>query len=299
MVPQAGHTALLVQTSAHVPLASRVLPAGQAHVPLEQLPLQHGVPPAVQVPPFGMHIGVVVDVEVVLVVVEVVLAVQAGAQPTNPGLPATQTSSFVRHCSQLASSRIGQRPEQPIQIVVVPSAAKTQLQLAGQGGSHISGSGAHTPPIRSCTHTSLQHSSLAVQGASTGRHIGVVVEVVLVDVEVVGVSVVVVVGVGVVVCVWQVPLTQTRLSQHWSVLVQCLPSRLHPGGSPAASRMPSDASVPPTRAAPINLRALPRVRLPSASPLASSSKKLSSLAIGRASSQNGGTPQPRRVTPRS
>src|SRR5215212_4090120 len=182
-----------------------------------------------------MHIGVVVDVEVVLVVVEVVLSVQAGAQPTNPELPATQTSSFVMHCSQLASKRIIQRPEQPIQIVVVPSAAKTQLQLAGQGGSHISGSGAHTPPIRSCTHTSLQHSSLVSQGLPLGMHIRVVdVEVVLVDVEVVGVSVVEVVGVGVVVCVWQVPLTQTRLSQHWSFLVQCLPARLQPGGSPAA-----------------------------------------------------------------
>src|SRR5215208_8173870 len=235
-----------------------------------------------------MHIGVVVDVEVVLVVVEVVLSVQAGAQPTNPGLPATQTSSFVMHCSQLASSRIIQRPEQPIQIVVVPSAAKTQLQLAGQGGSHISGSGAHSPPNRPSTHSSLQHSSLAVQGASTGRHIGVVVEVVLVDVEVVGVSVVEVVGVGVVVCVWQVPLTQTRVPQHWSVLVQCLPSRLQPGGAAPASPMPSDASQPPTRAAPITLRALPRVRLPSASPLANSSKKPSSLAIGAASSHKGG-----------
>src|SRR5215211_8182881 len=104
----------------------------------------------------------------------------------------------------------------------------------------------------------------------------VLVEVVLVDVEVVvvGVSVVVVVG------VWQVPLGQTRLPQHCVFLVQFFPARLHPGRSAAASRMPSDPSVPPTRAAPINLRALPRVRLPSASPLASSSKKPSSLAIG-------------------
>src|SRR5215217_1449585 len=113
-------------------------------------------------------------------------------------------------------------------------------------------------------------------------HIGVVVVVGVSVVVVVGVSVVVVVGVSVVVVVgvWQVPLTQTRLPQHCVSLVQCLPSRLHPGGSPAASRMPSDPSEPPTRAAPINLRALPRVMLPSASPLASSSKKLSSLAIG-------------------
>jgi hypothetical protein len=43
---------------------------------LEQLPLQHGVPPVLQVPPLGWHIGVV-DVEVVLVevLVEVVLVV--------------------------------------------------------------------------------------------------------------------------------------------------------------------------------------------------------------------------------
>src|SRR5215213_9928175 len=103
-------------------------------------------------------------------------------------------------------------------------------------------------------------------------------------------QVVVVVGVSVVAGVWQVPLTQTRLPQHCGFLVQCLPVRLHPGGAPAASPMPSDPSLPPTRAAPINLRALPRERLPSASPLARSSKKLSSLAIGRASSQNGGAP---------
>jgi hypothetical protein len=118
----------------------------------------------------------------------------------------------------------------------------------------------------------LQHSVLAVQEAPFGRPEQVVVdvEVVLVDVEVVG--------------VWQVPLTQTRLPQHCGSLVQFLPRRLHPGGSADASPMPSDPSVPPTRAAPINLRALPRVRLPSASPLARSSKKPSSLAIGRASS---------------
>jgi len=118
-----------------------------------------------------------------------------------------------------------------------------------------------------------------------GVHVvgGDVVEVVGVSVvEVVGVSVVEVVGVSVVevVGVWQVPLTQTRLPQHWSFLVQCFPARLQPGGSPAASRMPSDPSAPPARAAPINLRALPRVMEPSASPLANASKKLSSLAIG-------------------
>ena len=115
--------------------------------------------------------------------------------------------------------------------------------------------------------------------------VGVVVEV-LVDVEVVGVVVVVVV-----VCAWQVPLAQFLL-QHWSFLVQCLPLRLHPGGSAPASPMPSDPSVPPRRAAPINLSALPRVTLPSASPLARSSKKLSSLAIGSPSPKRAGLVSP-------
>jgi hypothetical protein len=48
-----------------------------------------------------------------------------------------------------------------------------------------------------------------------------------------------------------------------------------------------EAKAAPTRAPPINLIALARVTLPSASPLASSSKKLSSLAIGRAPSHIG------------
>jgi hypothetical protein len=124
----------------------------------------------------------------------------------------------------------------------------------------------------------------AVQGVlKSGRHIGVVVEVevVLVEVEVVLVEVVVVgvVVVVVVVLAWQLPLEQLPL-QHCVSLVQFFPLRLHPGGSADASPMPTDPSAPPTRAAPINLRALPRVREPSASPLARSSKKPSSLAIG-------------------
>jgi hypothetical protein len=58
-----------VQGSAQVPLLSPTLPDSQQK-PLEQLPLQHGVPPVLQVSPFGMH---KVVVEVVLVEVEVVL----------------------------------------------------------------------------------------------------------------------------------------------------------------------------------------------------------------------------------
>jgi hypothetical protein len=60
--------------------------------------------------------------------------------------------------------------------------------------------------------------------------------------------------------------------QHWLFLVQCFPLRLQPGGS-AAATPPSDASVPPRRAAPISLSALPREMLPLASALASSSKE--------------------------
>src|SRR5215212_6739886 len=120
----------------------------------------------------------------------------------------------------------------------------------------------------------LQQSSSPEQAVLLGRHIGVVVEVVLVEVVVVGVVVVVVV------CARQLPPEQFKL-QHCSFLVQCLPLRLQPIGSASASApIPSDPSVPPTTAAPINLRALDRVTLPSASPLARSSKKLSPLAIG-------------------
>ena len=130
------------------------------------------------------------------------------------------------------------------------------------------------------TQKPLQHSLLAVpQVSPSGRHIGVVdvevvlveVLVVLVEVEVVGVVVEVLVVV-VVVCAWHVPPEQFPL-QHCSFLVQVFPLRLHPGGSALASvPMPSDSSAPPTTAAPISLRALPRVRVPSASPLARSSK---------------------------
>jgi hypothetical protein len=76
----------------------------------------------------------------------------------------------------------------------------------------------------------------------------------------------------------QVPPSQLPL-QHCSSFLHAFPLRLQPGGSAAASPMPSDPSAPPTRAAPINLRALPREMLPLASPLASSSKECS-LACG-------------------
>ena len=74
------------------------------------------------------------------------------------------------------------------------------------------------------------------------------------------------------------PLAQLPL-QHCGPLVQFFPMRLQPGGSAAASPMPRDASVPPTRAAPINLSALRLESSPLASPLVSSSKERS-LASG-------------------
>jgi hypothetical protein len=175
-----------------VPLGSPTLPDSQ-HMPLEQLPLQHS--PWLPQEPWssGMHIGVVV-------VVGVPEVVQAGAQAANPGGAARQTSRGVQDVSskqqtssQVPSTRGIRHSGQSIQIVVVPSAATAQPQVAGQGGSHFGGSGAHSPPNRRCTHTWLQHSSSAVQGAAPGRHIPVVVvEVVLVEVEVVLVEVLVV-----------------------------------------------------------------------------------------------------------
>src|SRR5215212_5101803 len=48
----------------------------------------------------------------------------------------------------------------------------------------------------------------------------------------------------------QVPLEQLPL-QHCSSFLHRFPLRLQPGGSAAASPMPTDASVPPTTAAPI------------------------------------------------
>jgi hypothetical protein len=69
----------------------------------------------------------------------------------------------------------------------------------------------------------------------------------------------------------QVPLLEQSPLQHCVSLLQCLPLRLQPGRSAAASPMPAtDASVPPRRAAPNNLRALRRDTLPLASALARS-----------------------------
>src|SRR5215217_7401156 len=205
------------------------------------------------------------------------------AQVAGSGLQSTYSSLPPRVAHNRSQTRVSSAGPQPtdVQVSYKTSSAHKQCVRFGPVG------GRQEPfwQLR------LQQSPEVLQEAPSGRHGDVVVvEVVLVDVEVVGVSVVEVVGVSVVEVagVWHVPLTQTRLPQHWSFRVQCLPARLQPGGSAPASPMPSDASVPPTRAAPINLRALPRVMLPSASPLASSSKKPSSLAIGAASSHKGG-----------
>ena len=58
--------------------------------------------------------------------------------------------------------------------------------------------------------------------------------------------------------------------QHWWFFLHFLLRGLH--SSSAAATPPSDPSVPPTRAAPISLSALPRESVPLASPLVSSSK---------------------------
>jgi hypothetical protein len=89
-----------------------------------------------------------------------------------------------------------------------------------------------------------------------------------------------------------VPRLEQLPLQHCLSLVQSSPLCVQPGGS-AEATPPSAPSVPPTRAAPINLSALRRETLPLASPLASSSKELlaplRSLAIGYPFPQRGGT----------
>jgi hypothetical protein len=77
---------------------------------------------------------------------------------------------------------------------------------------------------------------------------------------------------------WHLPSTQLLL-QHELFFLQRFPLRLQPGGSAAASPMPSDASVPPISAAPINLSALRREMLPLARPVASSSKERSGVSV--------------------
>ena len=164
---------------------------------------------------------------------------------TQQSLSAAQEPPIGRHLSQKLP-RVGNGLQIPLQHSL--SAVQEPVLFASLFGVQ------HLPLAQIVP---LQQSVLVVQVPPFGMHIGVVdVEVVLVDVEVVLVEVLVVLlVVVVVVCPWQLPLEQFRL-QHWSFLVQCLPLRLHPGGSPAASpAMPSDPSVPPRRAAPINLRA--------------------------------------------
>jgi hypothetical protein len=77
-----------------------------------------------------------------------------------------------------------------------------------------------------------------------------------------------------------VPWLEQLPLQHCLSLLHGLPLCVQPGGAAAATPpKPRDASVPPRRAAPINLIALRRETSPLASPLASSSKERS-LASG-------------------
>ena len=86
------------------------------------------------------------------------------------------------------------------------------------------------------------------------------------------------------------PLLSSQLPlQHCLSFLHFFPVGLQ-RSSAAASPMPNDPSVPPRRAAPINLSALPRERVPLASPLVSSSKErlVASWLTGAPIPQRGG-----------
>jgi hypothetical protein len=68
---------------------------------------------------------------------------------------------------------------------------------------------------------------------------------------------------------------------HWSSRLHFLPAGLGLGAASAIPEM--EANAPPTRAAPINLSALPRERLPLASYVASTSKENALLLQGTSS----------------
>jgi hypothetical protein len=74
-----------------------------------------------------------------------------------------------------------------------------------------------------------------------------------------------------------VPLEQIPLQHCWLLPHRC-PVGLHFGAAAASPPMPRDASVLPTRAAPINLSALPLETSPLASPLARASKERSLIS---------------------
>src|SRR5215211_5828311 len=95
------------------------------------------------------------------------------------------------------------------------------------------------------------------------------------------------------------PLQQKPSSQQKRPGPQILVPEGHGGTTPKATPG-MEANAPPTRAAPISLSALPRERVPLASPLARASKALSlgSSFIGSILSLMGETPQPHRVVQR-
>jgi hypothetical protein len=97
--------------------------------------------------------------------------------------------------------------------------------------------------------------------------------------------------------VQQVPLEEQVPPQHCVPLLHFFPLRLQPGASAAASPMPSDPSVAPTRAAPINLSIRPLESVPLAISVASASKArpLASSLTCSPFPRRGGTRQPRQL----
>src|SRR5215211_5500781 len=148
------------------------------------------------------------------------------------------------HSSQLVTGpNPTQIPKGQLIQVVVPSGVKKHPQSPGHSGVHIGGAAAQNPsPNRSVLHSPLQHGPLAVQARPADTHGA------------------------------QVPLEEQLPLAHCLSCLHLAPSGL----LGLAKAMPGmEASAPPTRAAPINLSALPLVRVPVASPLASSSRESS------------------------
>ena len=267
-----------------------VLPAGQAaHVPLTQLLLQHSSW-LVQESPFGVHGWLQPPAP---------HCCPSGQQVTL--VPEPQTRALGQHVLPISVVSLGHSHRQVSELTVPPS-QPTHWSPHGKvpGSSHW-----HDPSTQLCASPLQQMAKAPVpqtfavgqqaipckQVSSDGQHwvpqtrtSGQHVPSTQVVSPLLQQATLVPVPQGVLSAgqAPHLPLLSSQLSlQHCLSFLHFFPVGLQ-RSSAAASPMPNDPSVPPRRAAPINLSALPRERVPLASPLVSSSKELSGvwLAVG-------------------